>query len=54
VGNRLSTWINGVPAAHLHDAMTSRGFIALQVHGVGGRTEPLVVRWRNLRINTLD
>jgi hypothetical protein len=29
------------------------GFIALQVHGVGKRTDPLEVRFRNLRIKEL-
>jgi len=50
VGPRIKTWINGVPAADLKDDMTPEGFIALQVHGVGKRTEPLQVRWRNLQI----
>lgn len=53
VGDRIKTWINGVAAADLRDSMTPMGFIALQVHGVGGRTEPLRVRWRNLRIKDL-
>jgi hypothetical protein len=34
--------------------MTPKGLIALQVHGVGERTEPLEVRWRNIRIQELD
>ena len=50
IGDRLRTWINGVPAADLKDDMTPRGFIALQVHGIGGRAESLQVRWRNIRI----
>ena len=45
--------MNGVPAADLIDTATLKGFIGLQVHGVGGRTEPLHVRWRNLRIQDL-
>ncbi len=49
-GDRIQTWLNGVPAADLRDAVTPAGFIALQVHGVGERTEPLQIRWRNLRI----
>ncbi len=52
-GDSIKTWINGVPAADLKDDMTPRGFIALQVHGVGKRTEPLRVRWRNIRIAEL-
>ncbi len=49
-GDSIKTWVNGVPAADLKDAVTPSGFIALQVHGVGKREEPLEVRFRNLRI----
>jgi hypothetical protein len=52
-GDSIQTWLNGVPAASLRDALTPAGFIALQVHGVGDRAEPLEVRWRNLRIQEL-
>jgi hypothetical protein len=52
-GDSIKTWINDVPAADLKDGMTSKGFIALQVHGVGKKTEPLEVRWRNIRIRPL-
>lgn len=54
IGNSLRTWINGVPAANLVDVETSKGFIALQVHGIGEDMNQLgkQVRWRNLRIKT--
>ncbi len=52
-GDHIRTWLNGVPAADLHDAVTPSGFIALQVHGVGKKTQPLEVRFRNLRIKEL-
>jgi hypothetical protein len=52
-GDSIKTWINGVPAADLKDGMTPRGLIALQVHGVGDKTEPLEVRWRNIRLREL-
>ncbi len=52
-GNSICTWINGVAAADLKDDMTASGFIALQVHGVGERTDPLSIHWRNLRIKVL-
>jgi hypothetical protein len=52
-GDHFQTWVNGVPVTDLHDAMTPRGFIGLQVHGVGARTDPLEVRWRNLRLREL-
>lgn len=51
-GERIRTWVNGVPAADLYDAMTSCGFIALQVHSA--KTAGLRVKWRNVRIKDLD
>jgi len=53
-GDSIKTWINDVPAADLKDSLTPKGLIALQVHGVGKKTEPLEVRWRNVRIQELD
>lgn len=50
IGSRLRTWLNGVPAADLTDDMTAKGFIALQVHGIGNREETMQVRWRNIRL----
>lgn len=52
-GDSIKTWINEVPAADLKDAVTPSGFIALQVHGVGDKTDVLDVRWRNIRIREL-
>ncbi len=54
-GNSLKTWINGVPAANLKDDQTAKGFIALQVHGVGKKPELVgkQVRWRNIHLKEL-
>jgi catechol 2,3-dioxygenase-like lactoylglutathione lyase family enzyme len=52
-GDSIKTWLNDVPAADLHDGMTPRGFVALQVHGVGDKTDPRDVRWRNIRIQEI-
>ena len=52
-GARLRTWINGVACADLTDGMTPRGFVALQVHGVGGKTQVMEVRWRSVRIREI-
>ncbi|MBL9126057.1 MAG: DUF1080 domain-containing protein, partial [Verrucomicrobiales bacterium] len=52
-GDSLKTWLNDVPAADLRDAVTPAGFIALQVHGVGAKTESMEVRWRDIRIREL-
>ncbi len=53
IGPEMRTFLNGVPAATLHDDMTPRGFIGLQVHDVGGRVEPLEVRWKNLLVRQI-
>jgi hypothetical protein len=54
-GDSIKTWVNGVPAAELKDSMTARGFIALQVHGVGKHKDRVgkQVRWRNIRLKEL-
>ena len=52
-GDSIKTWINGVPAVDLKDSVTPKGVIALQVHGVGKREDPLDVSWRNIRIQEL-
>ncbi len=52
-GDRIQVWLNGKQVTDLKDDMTRSGFIGLQVHGVGKRTEPLEVRWRNLRLKEL-
>jgi len=52
IGDRIRTWVNGIPAADLQDDMTSTGFVALQVHGSkeAGRR----IQWRNIRIQDLS
>ena len=52
-GSMLRTWINGVPAVAVEDALDASGFIGLQVHQTD-HPVPLNVRWRNLRIMELD
>lgn len=52
VGDRIRTWLNGVAAADVVDAMTPEGFIALQVHAVDEENVGKAVRWRNIRIKT--
>ena len=52
-GDSIKTWLNGVAAADLKDAVTPSGFIGLQVHAVGKREDALEVRFRNLRIKEL-
>ncbi len=55
-GDRIQTWINDVPATDFRDAMTPRGIIALQVHGIGDgkKNQPgEEIRWRNIRLKEL-
>lgn len=53
IGTVMRTWVNGVATANLVDAITSSGFIALQVHAVGKPEESgKKIRWRNVRIQT--
>lgn len=56
-GRRLQTWVNGVPAADYTDddekAFTPSGFIALQVHAVGGSKDTKEVRWKNIKLKDL-
>lgn len=55
-GDHIQTWINGVKAADFKDAMTPKGIVGLQVHGIGdGKKKPAgeEVRWRNIRIKEL-
>jgi hypothetical protein len=52
IGDSIKTWLNGTPCAAIKDSMTPKGFVALQVHGIGSETakEGTQVRWRSLRI----
>lgn len=52
-GDSIKTWVNGVAAADLKDALTPKGFIALQVHGVGAKEQAMEVRYRNIRLKEL-
>lgn len=52
-GDHIRTWVNGVEAADLRDDRTACGFIGLQVHSTDSE-EPLQVRWRNVRVKTIE
>lgn len=51
-GQSIRTWVNGVPVAHVTDAVSPAGFIGLQVHSVGGDPK-WRVGWKNLRLREL-
>jgi hypothetical protein len=57
-GKHIQTWLNGVPAADFTEtdekAFTPTGFIALQVHAVGGHTDTKEVRWKNIKLTELE
>ncbi len=57
-GHRIQTWLNGVPAADFTEkdekAFSPKGFIALQVHAVGKSTDTKEVRFKNIKLTTLD
>ncbi|UIJ46412.1 DUF1080 domain-containing protein [Sphingomonas cannabina] len=52
IGNRLRTWVNGVPAADIVDDTDAQGFIAFQVHAIPDAlaSRKPEVRFRNVRI----
>lgn len=56
-GPRIQTWINGQQIEDLTDeakfASHPKGFIGLQVHGVGDKG-PFQVAWRNIKVKELD
>lgn len=53
IGNRIRTWLNGVPCANLVDERASHGFIALQVHAIGSEEQlGKHVCWKNIRLCT--
>ncbi|MDP7010209.1 MAG: DUF1080 domain-containing protein [Verrucomicrobiota bacterium] len=54
-GDSIKTWLNGVARADVKDGLTSKGFIGLQVHGIGGKKDLVgaQVQWRNLRLKEL-
>ena len=56
IGNRIRTFVNGVPAADLIDDTDARGFIAFQVHSVPDdpSMQGLEARFRKVRILTSD
>jgi hypothetical protein len=53
-GDSIKTWLNGELRADFTDDMTAKGFIGLQVHGVGKKADPLFAKWRNIKIKVLD
>ena len=52
-GDRIRSWVNGVPCADFRDTLDATGFIGLQVHSIAKGTGPFEVRWKNIRLREL-
>ncbi|MDB4695087.1 DUF1080 domain-containing protein [bacterium] len=52
-GNRIRSFVNGVPVADFRDDRDASGFIGLQVHSIKSGTGPFSVSWKNVRIRKL-
>ena len=53
IGTSIRTWLNGVPVAHVIDDITTKGFIALQVHSINSEKDAgRQIAWKNIRIQT--
>jgi len=52
-GDRIRSWVNGVPCADFRDTLDATGFIGLQVHSIAKGKGPYEVRWKNLRLREL-
>ncbi len=52
-GNKIQTWINGVPIVDTTDEMSASGFIGIQFHGAGRKQKDQKSRWKNIRIKEL-
>lgn len=56
-GNHIQVWLNGHQVSDLiHEERYKthpKGFIGLQVHGIGAGQGPFEVRWRNLKLRDL-
>ena len=53
-GDTIKTWLNGELRANFKDDMTAKGFIGLQVHGVGKNETSMFAKWRKIKIKVLD
>ena len=51
----MQTWLNGVAIADVQDDLTSTGYIALQLHGIGNNKEKIgkKVSWKNIKLTKL-
>ena len=54
-GDHIQSWINDVMIANVYDNLTSDGYIALQLHGIGQSSLKVnkKIRWKNLILKAL-
>jgi hypothetical protein len=54
IGNSIKTWVNGRAMAYMVDTVDSKGFIGLQVHGIGNNESEAgkKIYFKNIRIQT--
>lgn len=55
-GHEIKTWINNIAVAYVVDTMDDRGFIGLQVHGIGENSKLVgqKIYFKNIRIKTSE
>jgi hypothetical protein len=55
-GHEIKTWINNIAVAYVVDTMDDRGFIGLQVHGIGENSKFVgqKIYFKNIRIKTSE
>ena len=55
-GEHIQVWVNGTLISDGKDTRThfTKGRLGFQVHGVGGKTEPLSVRWKDIKIREVE
>jgi len=56
IGNETKTWVNGIAAADVVDTVNSKGFIGLQLHGIGTNAvnDGESIYFKNIRIKTTN
>jgi len=55
-GETIQVWINGTQISNGKDTRSkfTKGRLGFQVHGIGKRTDTFQVRWKNIKIKSLD
>ena len=55
-GEHIQVWVNGTQISDGKETRThfENGRLGFQVHGVGKKKEPLSVRWKNIKIRTVE